>query len=63
MTRNGLIARRITHDSEILTDKLKLAAAAIPKDPNTMGACTLPKGLNSALKLSIKSLSNDLNIS
>ena len=53
----------MTHDSEILTDKLKLAAAAIPKDPNTMGACTLPKGLNSALKLSIKSLSNDLNIS
>jgi hypothetical protein len=38
VTRTGLIARRITHDSEALIDKLKLAAAAIPKDPNTMGA-------------------------
>ena len=36
--RNGLIARRIIHDSEALTDKLKLTAAAIPKDPNIMGA-------------------------
>ena len=57
---NGLNANLIISDSEAPTDRARLMAMAIPKDPTIKGAWTRPKGLKTFLRSKINWRSNCL---